>query len=302
VKPARPEVHVAVPTYGNSPAICQLSFGSFIGHGVSLGFIRHIGEVDGAYIDRARNDLVRQAMSNGATHICWIDQDMIVPEGALKRLLDHEAEWVGGIYFGKDDYFTPVAFHLDPFRRVYEFDELPMVNTPAELVTNELAQDGVLACVCGKTDNHAHEVGGTGMGITVISVDLFRRMEEYFTTNPCPCNSPGCEPQRWYSSREQGEDVHLALRAKAMGIQPLLDGFVQAGHVRNQIVTFQHYEWARQNAPRCVVCDRVAFFNISGTERCFKHQQITESGDPVHEGLAGRSTDALGAVRMREGI
>ncbi len=244
-------VQVGVPTYGNSPAICQLSFGSFIGNGVAQGFIHHLGEVDGAYIDRARNDIVRQALANDSTHLFFVDQDMIIPEGTLARLLAHKVPYVGGIYFGKDDWFTPVAFHVDPFYRVYEVDDLPMVRSKATL------PDGIDSCVCGKPDDHLHKVGGCGLGCTLISMRLFKKV----------------------SSKETGEDIHFAMRCKEVGVDRLMDGFVQCGHVRNQIVTRQHYDWAKQSAPKCDVdgCGRAAFWDSADADaaesakKCWRH-------------------------------
>jgi len=264
-EPDLPRVHIAVPTYGNSPAICQLSFGSFIGHGVGAGLIRHIGEVEGAYIDRARNDLVRQALASDSTHIMFVDQDMIIPEGSLQRLLGHKVPVVGGIYFGKDDFFTPVAFHLDPFYRVYEVEYCPSIPTESPL------PEGSMDCVCGKPDNHIHQVGGTGMGCTLVENSFLRDVEKHFGD------------QQWFSSKETGEDVHLAMRAKEMGIPWLMDGFIQCGHVRNQIVTRQHYEWARQSAPKCTMvdCTRTAQWDVPNADpttrsnRCFIHREVT---------------------------
>lgn len=257
-------IHVAMPCYGNTPAICQISFGSFIGHGVAAGLIKNLGQIEGAYIDRARNDLVRQALANGTTHVLFVDQDMILPEGCLPRLLGHDAPIVGGIYFGKDDYFTPVAFHLEPFARVYEVDEEDCPSTP----TNSPLPEGDITCVCGKPDNHVHSIGGTGMGCTLISTELFNRVRDHF------------QDEMWFSSKETGEDIHFAMRCREIGVDRLLDGFVQCGHVRNQIVTKQHYDWAKENAPRCKVegCERVAFWNVEDvdsavrSERCWKHR------------------------------
>jgi hypothetical protein len=240
-------------------------------NGAGAGLIQHAGQIDGAYIDRSRNDLIRQAIRNGSTHIMFLDQDMIIPDHTLRRLLSHGVPYVGGSYWGKDDYFTPVSFHLDPFRRIYELEDCPTVETQAGGV-------GELDCWCGKADDHLHKVGGMGMGCTLLSTQMLQEMADYFSDNECPCRSPFCEPERWFSTMETGEDIHLAMRAKEMGIDRLLDGFVQCGHLRTQQVTRQHYEWAKQNAPRCGLCERVAFWKPEDEEeadkatRCWEHR------------------------------
>lgn len=277
--------HVGVPTYGSAPAVCMLAFGSFIGNGVANGLVNNLGEIDGAYIDRARNDLVRQAMGNGSTHLMFVDQDMILPEGAINRLISHDADFVAGSYWGKDDFFTPVSFHLDPFRRIYELEECD-VYPPGEKAT---LPEGILDCWCGKPDDHLHSIGGPGMGCTLLSVAMLNRVEEHYRTHACPCGSPYCTPDRWFSSMETGEDIHLAMRCDELGIPRLLDGFVNCGHVRNQIVTRQHYEWAKKNAPRCTsptitrgglsgTCGRVAFWHVGDDDEaekatlCWEHR------------------------------
>lgn len=274
-------VHVGLPTYGWTPAICMLSFGMFIGNSVSEGLIAHIGQIDGAYLDRARNDLIRQAIANDSTHVMFVDQDVILPPITLKRLLSHNVDYVGGSYWGKDDFYTPVSFHLDPFHRIYELDECPKVASESDPIENA-------SCWCGPEDvegehwkDHLHEVGGIGMGCTLLSVKMLKDMATYYDTVPCPCGSPNCTPERWFSTMETGEDIHLAMRAQDMGISRYLDGFVQAGHARTHLVARQNYEWASRNAPHCTIpnCTRVAFWDVSDADsaeravRCFEHRE-----------------------------
>jgi hypothetical protein len=49
-------------------------------------------------LPESRNALVRDALADGATHILWLDSDMIVPSIALDRLLMHDAPIVGATY------------------------------------------------------------------------------------------------------------------------------------------------------------------------------------------------------------
>jgi hypothetical protein len=257
---SRPAVHVAIPSYGAVPAMCMLSFASFCASGAT--WISRLGQVDGAYIDRSRNDLVRQALANDATHLMFIDQDMIIPENALNRLLLHGVPIVGGSYWGKDDWFTPVAFHLDPFDRIYELEDCESVPSSVPL------PEGVDDCWCGKPDPHLHKVGGTGMGCTLIQTQVFLDMREHF------------EDELWFSSKETGEDVHFATRAKEMGLDRFLDGFIQCGHVRHHMVTRGNYYWARQSAPKCGIegCERTARWDVrepeaaESADRCRIHR------------------------------
>lgn len=269
----KPRVHVAVPTYGAVPGISMLAFGSFIGNGVAAGVIHWLGQIEGAYIDRARNDLVRQAIANDATHVLFVDQDMVLPEGLLPRLLAHQVGIVGGSYWGKDSYRTPVSFHLDPFHRIYELEDCPAIDTPAALPVELEA-----TCWCGKPGNHIHSVGGTGMGCTLIEISLLKMVDEKY------------QDQKWFSTLETGEDIHLAERIASLGIARYLDGFVQCGHVATQIIKRDDYEWVKKNAPRCVVCGRVAFWHQSdeveeGTESryCWEHRHDRDRDAGLHD-------------------
>lgn len=49
-------------------------------------------------LPESRNALVRDALADEATHILWLDSDMIVPSIALDRLLEHDAPIVGATY------------------------------------------------------------------------------------------------------------------------------------------------------------------------------------------------------------
>lgn len=251
----KPRIHVGVPTYGNTAALCLVSFGSFIGNGVARGAVTNIGVIEGAYIDRARNDLVRQALKNRSTHVMFVDQDMILPDNCLERLVAHKVHYVGGIYFGKDDLFTPVAYHLDPFHRIVEVEDTDYVPSSVEL------PEGLHPCLCGKPDPHLHSVGGLGMGCTLVTTALFRAIRDHFGD------------ELWFSSKETGEDIHFAMRCKEVGVERFLDGFVQCGHIRNQLVTQQHHEWAKQNARRCS-CGRVACYTVGKEDVCFEHREV----------------------------
>ena len=52
----------------------------------------------GGYVAHNRNVLVRQAQEKGATHIMFIDADMIFPASGIVRLFDHDKDIVGGMY------------------------------------------------------------------------------------------------------------------------------------------------------------------------------------------------------------
>lgn len=59
--------------------------------GVELGLSMNIG----TYAHSSRQELVNDALAQGATHILWLDSDMRFPRDLLIRLLQHQVPVVG---------------------------------------------------------------------------------------------------------------------------------------------------------------------------------------------------------------
>lgn len=60
-----------------------------------------------------RNWLAAQAVKNGSTHLFFVDDDMILPEDTLERLLAHNKDIIGGIYKTKYEVQADVAEYFD---------------------------------------------------------------------------------------------------------------------------------------------------------------------------------------------
>lgn len=87
--------------------------------------------VERLHVDRARNEIVDMVLHpekprppqypNGvnqvykdATHIFWIDDDMLVPPNAIVQLLRDDQPIVGGLYFGRQPPHLPIAYrHIE---------------------------------------------------------------------------------------------------------------------------------------------------------------------------------------------
>ena len=62
--------------------------------GAEVGLCGQIG----GYVAKNRNELVRVAEDKGATHLMFIDNDMVFPASGIVRLLDHDKDIVGAAY------------------------------------------------------------------------------------------------------------------------------------------------------------------------------------------------------------
>ncbi|MBI2066900.1 MAG: hypothetical protein HYT77_02670 [Deltaproteobacteria bacterium] len=66
----------------------------------------------GALVDRARNYLVQQMLDHPmrATHLFFLDSDIVLPSDALMRLLAHKKPIISGLYRKRLPPFEPMAF------------------------------------------------------------------------------------------------------------------------------------------------------------------------------------------------
>lgn len=200
---ALPKVTLGITLYGHIPALCTLSMVTLAYDGLNAGIIHQISGSVGMAVSVARNEVCRNAINAGSTHVWFVDQDMIVPDGTLPRLLAHDAQVVSGLYFDKVKH-RPVAFNWDP---MVPIDELPVDrDTPIT-------------------------VGGTGLGCALVRVTLLKAMSLFFGDGA------------WFGNGENREDIHFAKRCREMGVPILLDAGIVCGHVRDEVITEDHY-WA----------------------------------------------------------
>lgn len=78
---------------------------------VTLHYIRAVG----MEVGEARNGIVREALARKTRYVWFIDDDVVVPTNACRKLVDElerhpEAVAVGGIYAEKADPTAPVVF------------------------------------------------------------------------------------------------------------------------------------------------------------------------------------------------
>jgi len=60
-------------------------------------------------VDKARNELVNMALKDNCDYILFIDSDMLIPRGAIGKLIDMDVDIASGLYFAKGKPYLPVA-------------------------------------------------------------------------------------------------------------------------------------------------------------------------------------------------
>jgi 2-polyprenyl-3-methyl-5-hydroxy-6-metoxy-1,4-benzoquinol methylase len=100
-------------------------------------------------IDRARNELARDALKDGCDYILFIDSDIIMPSGAIDKLIDMNEDIASGLYFAKAKPYLPVARVMKGDKHFYleDFEY-----------------------------NKIMDVAGVGLGLCLIKSDVFRKL------------------------------------------------------------------------------------------------------------------------------
>lgn len=198
---------IAVPTLGTVSIEWASAFRN-LAIPPNTGVMELLAKDDkGGEIAEGRNGLVHRALSyenetREVTHIFWIDDDVIFTRLALVQLMSHDCDIASGVYFMKGEPTWPLIF---PGRG--------MGTTPF-------------------TPNQVFHSWGHGMGLTLVKMDVYRRML-------AECNLPLDKYGRpeWYKTTSildaqveddtifvgGTEDLYFLDRAGKMGYKPKVD-------------------------------------------------------------------------------
>lgn len=81
-------------SFGHALAIMAADFMTWRPAGCKTKFIQ-IFTQDSSMLVQSRHDLVKSALTAGATHVLFLDSDMVFPKGTLQRLLEADKDIVG---------------------------------------------------------------------------------------------------------------------------------------------------------------------------------------------------------------
>jgi hypothetical protein len=211
------KILLGIPTY---KFLTAFAFGHMMGtllDGVNSGLIRRLEIEADMYVTMARNQMCATALDlfgkGEITHLLMIDDDMIIPNGAIAKLASTDLDVVGGAYYTRD--LRPVAYMFEPFGFL-----------------KDIPKEGIIP------------IGGTGAGFLLISCKILMRMKEHYGNEWWFQNSVEVD-----SGQEKylGEDVFFFRRLREMGIQAYLDCDIQCGHIGLSVVDRTAYEMHRQS-------------------------------------------------------
>ncbi len=149
---------------------------------------------------RARNSLVDTAIAMDATYLLMLDDDMVMEPDLVERLIAHDKDLVGCLYWQRGGAYHPVVmramtldngdFHAEFYRAA---DEI-------------ILQPGL------------YPVDIIGGGCMLFKVDVFRKLTP---------------PYFWFE-HHIGTDINICTRLKEAGVQPYIDTSIELGHLMSE--------------------------------------------------------------------
>lgn len=106
----KPKIYVCVPTRDMMHSHFAYSLQALVKHHALIGLDTHVEFSLGTLIGTQRESLVTIALDNDATHIMWLDSDMMFPENVCERLLAHDLPFVACNYSTRAMPFKAVAY------------------------------------------------------------------------------------------------------------------------------------------------------------------------------------------------
>lgn len=202
----KPRFAVCVPTRD----MCVSGFTKSLADMVGQFCTRYVGTgqaelttiVDlGTLLPDMRNALAAEAIKQGATHILWLDSDMIFPPDTLERLYQRDLPIVGAGYSQRKEPAKPVAAANGVW--LYTEDESTGVE-PVDYI---------------------------GQGVLLVQTDVYKHL-------PTPWHQLGWNAEK---KQIVGEDVFFCRSAAQIGAVPHIDHDLtkEIGHVGYRTFTYQ---------------------------------------------------------------
>ncbi|MGB3830884.1 MAG: hypothetical protein WA975_03360 [Mesorhizobium sp.] len=193
-----PRISICVPTRDLTAAEFTHSLvkmvGRFCTHFVGKGQAEIIELFDlGTLLPDMRNTLARKSIELGATHILWLDSDMIFPEDTIERLYQHGKPIVAASYSQRKEPAKPVA-----------------------------AKDGVWVYT-EEGSSGIEKVDFVGMGCMLVETAVYEAMDE-------PWHCLGWNEAK---GTIVGEDVYFCRKAAQVGAETWIDHDLskEIGHI-----------------------------------------------------------------------
>ena len=179
-------------------------------------------------IDAIRNDLVKQALDSGCTHLLMMDTDQIYPDvETIEKLMAHDLPVVACKVHRRYPPFDPIMLS----KKEVEYNTKRKVLLPVDDETIE--------------NNDLIEVGATGCGCILYNTEVFFEIDE-----------PWFEEQVGEDGLTTGEDIGFCLKLNERGIKVYVDTTIDVKHLTTLAVDwathklYQKLKEVKQNGTR----------------------------------------------------
>lgn len=203
------KLSICIPTHDSWKSDFGMSYGFLIAELATNppvdGFDLELVARKSSLLPVQRHALAEQAIKNKATHILFLDTDMIFPRNVVHRLLKWNKPIVGANYSKKFPPFIHTSQGMD--------------NKP---------------CVTRADKTGLEPVKHMGMGVCLLETRIFESL-------PKPWFPIGWEPTK---EQYFGEDVFFFQRCREHGFQPYVDHDVskEVGHIGEFVYSTDLYE------------------------------------------------------------
>lgn len=170
-------------------------------------------------VANGRTELVHIAQANKVDYIFFVDSDVILPRGALIKLIQANKDVALGTYPRKDD---KTFLSDNPYTTLYRHSEKNKeCFCPYWLPQNELPKEGVIPVDCG------------GLGCALIKMSVFETIKApwfvFVKENANLAEGAYCI----------GEDMYFFRECLKYNIQPYAEGSVRCGHIGKCVYTLK---------------------------------------------------------------
>lgn len=106
-----------------------------------------------AMVADARNLMVQKVLELGCTHVLFTDDDHVLPQDALMRLLEHDVDIVGALAFGRKKPYNPCVYNA-----------FTLAGNEISLTSVDLIKQGL------------QQVTAIGFSFVLVKIDVFKQM------------------------------------------------------------------------------------------------------------------------------
>lgn len=165
-------------------------------------------QVSGADVAVARNVLAKKAKGD---YVFFLDDDVLVPQDTLMKLMSHNVDIVSGLYFSRQEPYFPQIYYKnkknkDRYDAVFDIPE------------------GLI------------QIDACGGGCLLIKKEVFEKLKKpYFQYIP-----------KGEDTLRKGEDLYFCEKAKKAGFKIYCDTSVKCGHIGTKVVGENYWELSKQ--------------------------------------------------------